>query len=327
MKTRWIAFSIIFTFLISLDFSMAAEPAYPTKPIQMVVGAAPGGGMDISTRMIAERVKEYLGQEMVVVNKGGGGGSVALTLVSKAKPDGYTLMCVGDPAVVLVPHLEGVSYKPIDDFTFIIQYGLFNVGFSVLADSPFRSIKDLIEFARTNPDKLTVCSMGPDSPGSVGFQALALLESVKIKVVPFAGSGPAITSVLGGHVNVAGTSLMSQAPHIRAKKLRLLAVMGDERDNTYPEIPTLKELGYPIVLQSWYYFAGPKNMEKPVVKKLEEAFRKVTESSEFIKFAKDQLFWVKNPLSGEDLREGLIRRSKEHEELLKKLGMLEMRVK
>jgi len=322
MKTRHTILLIACAILPGLNVSMAAEPNYPTKPVELSVGVEPGGGIDLSARMIAERIKPHLGQEMVVVNKPGAGGRVALTFLSKAKPDGYSLTSVGDPAIVLIPHLEKVMYDPIDDFTSVIQYGSFNIGYSVLADSPFQSIKDLIAFARANPEKLTVCSMAVDSPGSIGFQAMALHEGVKVKIVPFSGSGPAISAVLGGHVTVAGTSLSSQMPHIKAKKFRLLAVMGDERDPAYPETPTLKELGYPIVLESWYYIYGPKNMEKPVVKKLEEAFRKVIDSPEFTKFAQERLFWVKRPVAGEDLRTALVRRHKEHGELLKKLGMI-----
>jgi len=321
MKTRWIAFLVICGFLTGLDFSMAAEPGYPTKTIEVILGFSPGGGTDLSARMIAERAKQYLGQEVIIVNKPGGTGRVALTLVSKAKPDGYTLVALSDPGIVLIPHLEKVNYKPIDDFVFIIQYGLINLGVTVLVDSPFRSIKDLVEYARTNPDKLTISSSGADSPGAVAFQAIALREGVKIKTVPFSGGAAAATALLGGHITVASTAIPVLSPYLQAKQIRLLAVLGDERDNAYPEAPTLKELGYPIAFQSWYFIAGPRNLEKPVVKKLEEAFRKVIESPEYTKFAQDLLIWARNPLSDDDLRDAFIRRSKEHGEIFKNLGM------
>ena len=321
MKTRWIGVLVILAFFMSLDFSMAVEAGYPTRPIEMILGFSPGGGTDLGARMVAERSKGYLGQEVVVVNKPGGTGRTAMTLVSKAKPDGYTLVGLSDPPVVLVPLLEKVNYKPFDDFTFIIQYGSMELGVGVQTESPFFSIKDLVDYGRANPDKLSVSSSGPDSPGVMAFQAIALREGIRIRAVPFSGGAAAATAVLGGHITVASTAIPVLSPYVKSKQMRLLAVMGNERDSAFPETPTLKELGYPIVLQSWYFIAGPKNLEKPVVKRLEGAFRRVIESPEYMKFAKDLLIWTKNPLSEEDLREGFIRRSKEHEELIKRLGM------
>ena len=321
MKTKWISFVVTFSFLIGLTSAMAAETRYPTKPIEIISGQ-PGGGIDLGARMISEYSRNYFEQPVVVVSKPGGAGRVALNYVANAKSDGYTLVALSDPAIVLVPHLETVEYKPIDDFSFIVQYGLMDVGVGVLSDSPFQNMKDLIEFARTNPDKLTVSVFGANSAGGVAFQAIALRENLKIKIVPFSGGVAASTALLSGHVKVTANALPILSPHTRANKLRLLAIMGDERDNSHPDVPTLKELGFPMVFQNWYFIAGPKNLSPAVFKKLEEAFRKVIESSEYVKFAKDQMLWTRNPVSGQALKEAFIRRSQEQEEVLKRLGIV-----
>ena len=321
MKTGWIAFLLMFAFLTGFDFSMAAESGYPTKSVEIISGQ-PGGGIDIGARMIAERAKEYLGQPVIVVSKPGGAGRVALNYVAKAKPDGYTLVALSDPAIVLIPHLEKVEYKPFDDFTFIVQYGLMDVGVAVSADSPFQNMKDLVEFARANPEKLTISVFGATSAGAVALSAIALREGVKIKIVPFSGGAAAGSALLGGHVLVTANALPVLSPHVKAKKVKMLAIMGEERDSTHPDVPTLKEVGYPIVFQNWYFIAGPKNLENSVAKKLEQSFRKVIELPEYTKFAKDQMLWARNPVSGMDLREGLIKRSRETEELLNRLGLL-----
>jgi tripartite-type tricarboxylate transporter receptor subunit TctC len=178
-----------------------------------------------------------------------------------------------------------------------------------------------MDFARANPDKLTISTVGVGTTNHVAFEALMLLEGLKIKLVPFSGAAPAMTALLGKHVLVASTAASGYAPHIKAKTVRLLAVMSEERLDAYPDVPTLKELGFPLVFQSWYIISGPKNMEKSVVKKLADVFIKGTETPEFIKLAKELEIYTKNPLSGDELREGIVRRDKKNAELFKKLGM------
>ncbi len=321
MKAGTIAFIISSLFFV-INFSIAAEPSYPMKPIEIIVGYAPGGGTDLGARMIAANSKKFLGQELVILNKPGGAGRVAMTILSKAKPDGYTLGASTDTSIIYSPHVEPVSYKPLEDFTFIIQYGVLNTGISVLADSPFRSFKDFIEFARANPNKLTISTVGEGGGSQVILEGLAFLERLKIQIIPFSGAVPAMTALLGGHVMAASAAGSAYAPHLKAKKVRLLALMGEERIEECPEVPTLKELGYSsLIFQSWYIIAGPKNMEKTIVKKLEEAFRKATDSPDFIKLAKELEVQAEKSLSGDELKKALIRRNANNENLFKTLGI------
>lgn len=321
MEKRTITILMFLSLFFIVNFSMAAEPPYPTKPIEITVGFAPGAFTDLATRMIAENSKKYLGQEVVVINKPGAGGAVAMTLISKAKPDGYTLGAVTDSTIILLPFQEKISYKPLEDFTFINHTGTIDFGVVVLTESPFRSFKELIDFAKANPDKLTISTPGVGTTNHVAFEALSHLEGLKLRLVPFPGAAPAVTNLLGGHVMVASTGFSGYSTHLKAKNVRLLAVMSDERLDEYPEIPTFKELGYPLVFQSWHIIAGPKNMDKSIVKKLSDVFSKTIESPDFIKFAKGLETWAKKPLSGDELTEAIFQRFKKNEDLFKRLGM------
>jgi tripartite-type tricarboxylate transporter receptor subunit TctC len=322
MKTGWRTFFIVSMVVFSFN-SVSAQTAYPTRPIEITVGYAPGAGTDLGARMIAELSKKHLGVDIVCVNKPGGAGRIALTLISKAKPDGYSLGATTDGAVIASPHLEPVTYKPLEDFTFIHQYGTLDFGVTVVPDSPFKTFKEVVEFARANPEKLTMGVVGVGTTDHIALQALSLFENLKIKFVPFNGAAQTMTALLGGHVMTASTASSGYAPHVKAKTARLLAVMGEERMDPYPDVPTLKELGYPsLVFQSWYIISGPKNMEKSVAKKLEEAFGKAMMTPEFIKLAKDLEIHTKKPLFGQELREGLIQRNKNNVEIFRKLGMI-----
>jgi tripartite-type tricarboxylate transporter receptor subunit TctC len=321
MKTGWIVCSI-WAVLFCSRFSMAAEPNFPTRPIEIVIGYAPGAGTDLGARMIAEHSKKWLGQDVVCVNKPGGAGRVAMTLISKAKPDGYTLSSGTDSSIIVAPNLEEVPYKPLEDFTFLSQFGTLNFGVTVLQNSPFKTFKELVEFARANPDKLTLGTTGVNSSEHVAFQTLALMENLRIRLVPFAGAAPTMTALLGGHVMAAVPASSGFASHVKANTVRLLAVLGETRLEDYPDIPTLKEIGYPeLVFQSWYILSGPKNIEKTVARKLEEAFGKATESPEFIKVAKDLQIYTKKPLSGDELREGILRRNRRNADIFRRLGI------
>jgi tripartite-type tricarboxylate transporter receptor subunit TctC len=321
MKPGWIVFATGLVFICPHVLT-AAEPAFPTKPVEIVVGYAPGAGTDLGARMIAEQSKKLLGQDVVCVNKPGGAGRVAMTLVSKAKPDGYTLSSGTDSSIIIAPNLEEVPYKPLEDFAFLNQFGTLNFGVTVLQNSPLKSFKDLIEFARANPDKLTLGVTGTNSSEHVAFMTLALMENLKIRFVPFAGAAPTMTALLGGHVMAAVPASSGFASHVKAKTVRLLAVLGETRLDEYPDVPTLKELGYPeLVFQSWYILSGPKNIERAVAKKLEEAFGKAMESPEFIKVAQELQIYTKKPLFGDELKEGILRRNKRNVGIFGKLGI------
>jgi tripartite-type tricarboxylate transporter receptor subunit TctC len=320
MKKVWMVLMIGSLMCFSLD-ATAAE-TYPSRPIEITIGYAPGAGTDLGTRMIAEQSKKDLGQELVCVNKPGGAGRIAMTLIAKTKPDGYSLAATTDSAIIAVPHLEKVPYKSFEDFTYISQFGTLDFGVTVANDSPFKTFKDVVQFARANPDNLTIGIIGVGSADHVAFQALAHVENLKVKFVPFSGAAPTMTALLGGHIMMASPASSGYAPHVKGGTARLLAVLGEERMEQYPDVPTLKELGYPtLVFQSWYVISGPKNLDKAIVSKLAGAFSKAMTTPEFIRMAKELEIYSKKTLSGDELRQALMKRDKINEELFKKLGI------
>jgi tripartite-type tricarboxylate transporter receptor subunit TctC len=321
MKTGLIVFIMLFSSFSCFYIPTAAGIDYPTKPIELIVGMEPGAGADLGARLIGEHAKKYLGQEVAVDNKPGGHATVAITLISKAKPDGYKLGATSDVPLTLSPFLQKVIYEP-ENLTYICQYGVLDIGTVVRADSPFRSMKDVIEFARTNPDKLTVATMGPRSFTSLMWEVLIKDEGLKVKLVPFAGAPAAMAALLGGHVMVTSTSMSGFAQHLRAKKVRLLGVASSERIDDYPEVPTFKEAVNPLfVFQTLYIITGPGNIERAIVSKLEEAFRKAMEAPEFIKGTKDLTIYPPKPLFGDRLKENIFQKIQFCKDLLKKLGI------
>jgi tripartite-type tricarboxylate transporter receptor subunit TctC len=322
MKTGIIGvFFMCFAVFLGLN-AMAAETAYPTRPIEMIIGFAPGAGTDMGARMIAEQSKQFLGVDVVCINKPGGSGRVAMTLMTKAKPDGYSLGATTSSCIVASPHLEKVAYK-LEDFTYICQYGTLNFGISVVQSSPFKTFKDVIEFARANPDKLTVGIVGVNTTDHIALQALALFEKLKIRFVPFDGAAPTMTALLGGHVMAASTASSGYAPHVKGGTVRLLVTYGEERMEQSPEVPTIKEMGHPdLVIQSWYAIYGPKTMEASIVKKLVDAFGKAMMTPEFKKVADHFEIYSKKPLFGQELTKAFMHHYKNNGDLYKKVGLI-----
>lgn len=320
MKKTCIAFLGFYIVFAGLN-AMAAD-AFPTRPIEITIGYGPGGGTDLGARMIAEHSKKALGVDVVCLNKPGGAGRIAATLMSKGKPDGYSLTATTDSAMVANPLVQKVPYD-LDDFTFLAQYGILDFAVSVLPDSPFKNIKDLIAFARKNPDQLTIGIVGMNTSDHIAWQALSMKENLKIKFVPFKGAATTMTGLLGGHVMAATTAASGYAPHVKSGTVRLLAAYSKERLEQHTNVPTFMEQGYPnMINQSLYILYGPKGMDKTVVDKLIDAFKKALNTPEYIKFAKDLEIYANKPVFGEELKQLLVQRYKNNEELYKRIGLI-----
>jgi tripartite-type tricarboxylate transporter receptor subunit TctC len=325
MKTV-LVFVIVFVAFFTCQNTLWAADAWPTKPINLVVGYAPGGGTDMVARMAVEIInaKKLLPQPIVVQNKAGGSGRVAAAVVAKEKPDGYTILATTDGAFILGPFFDKVSYKPIEDFTFIAQNGKLDFGLIVPANSPFKTFKDLLDFARANPDKLNIGLSGADTADHVCLQALFKLEKVKVKFVPFAGVAPSMQAFLGGHVMATSgaTDFAGYAAQAReGKGMRVLITMGDRRKPEFPNVPTLKELGYPLTYQSWYVISGPKGMDNAITEKLRDAFKTATQDPAYIKLLKEMDLYDDTLEFYPGLKNLLAQRADANEQLFKKLEM------
>lgn len=248
------------------------QSAYPTKPISMLISFAPGGVVDITSRALAAKVEKILGQPLVLTNNGGGGGSVAAGIVAKQKPDGYNLLSCTSTALIRIPQYRTVPYS-LDDFVPIVQHASTESGLAVRADSPFKTVKDLVEFARKNPGKVTYSTLGVGSPMHLSMEYIAKQEGITWTHVPYPGSMPSVTALLGGHVTATSAST-EWKPYVLEGRLRLLATHGEKRMQSFPNIPTLKELGYDFYNDTVFVIMAPKGTPAPIVKKLEDAFHK-----------------------------------------------------
>src|SRR5512135_3535768 len=248
------------------------QSAYPTKPVNILISFSPGGVVDISTRALTAKAEKSLGQPFVLSNNGGGGGAVAAAIVSTQKPDGYNLLSCTSTTLIRIPQYRTVPYS-LDDFVPIMQHASTESGLAVRADSPFKTLKDLVDYARKNPGKVTYSTLGIGSPMHLSMEFIAKQEGITWTHVPYPGSMPSVTALLGGHVTATSAST-EWKPFVLDGTLRLLATHGLKRMQTFPNVPTMKELGYDFYNDTTFVIMAPKGTPMPIVKKLEDAFHK-----------------------------------------------------
>ena len=252
--------------IFSVNWGFALD--YPTKPIEVIVPYAPGGGADLAARIFVSKLPEFIGQPVVVVNKPGGGSVLGALYVAKAKPDGYTLLAPSQSSVILSPITKGdIGYKP-DDFEPICNFDDTPDVLTVKSDAPWKTLNDFIAEAKRSPGKLTFSSSGTFTTTHIPVELLASKAGIKLTHIPSSGSGPAAIALLGGHVQMCSSTLPSQLPHIRAGSIRPLAVTTLRRIKELPDTPTLIELGYNIKMIVWHGLFAPKGTSKQIIDKV-----------------------------------------------------------
>ena len=252
---------------------------FPAKAIELWVGYGAGGSTDIPARALADAASKILGQPVVIINKPGGGSSVMLGELKTRKPDGYTIGVLSSGGV-LSAHLRKVPYHPVNDFDPILQYSVYQYGLVVKADAPWKTLKDLIAYAQANPNKVKYSTAGAGTPQHLVTIQLGEAAKVKWTHIPFGSGNEAVTALLGGHVDFCPQTTEWKA-QVDAGRLRLLAILMDKRMDSYPDVPTLVELGYNIVAPSVIGIVGPKGLPKERVKILHDAFYKGLQDSGF----------------------------------------------
>lgn len=255
----------------------ASNASFPSREVTLVVPVAPGGNSDFTSRLLAKSAEKYLGQKINVVNKPGGSATVGLGSVMIAKPDGYTIAYTSD-IISILPHLGYADIKP-DHFESILLVQSQPAALSVQADAPYKTISDFIQSAKSKPKNIAVANSGAGTLWHLAALSLEKNTQAEFKHVPFDGSTPALVALLGGHVDAAVTGPSEALPHVQAGKLRVLAVMDQQRFPLLKEIPTLKELGYDVQIVGWGGFVAPKGTAPAVVKALHDAFKKAFDES------------------------------------------------
>jgi tripartite-type tricarboxylate transporter receptor subunit TctC len=263
----------------------AVAQQFPAREVQIIIPYAPGGATDLVFRALAASSQQYLGKAVVVVNRAGGGGAVGFTEAAQAKPDGYTLASVITPVTIL-PHQvkTAFTYQSFEPILNVVQDPAM---FQVLADAPWKTLKEFVDYARKNPGMITVGNSG--AGGGVHLIAVAFERAagVKFNHIPFAGGGPSVAALLGGHVNAVSVSPPEGIAQVKAGKLRIIALFSEKRMADFPDVPTVREQGIDFTMGQWRGLAAPKGTPPEVIRILHDAFRKGMQDPAFVRNAAD----------------------------------------
>ena len=267
--------------LFGLSLGAHAADAFPSKPIRVLVGYTAGGAVDAVARSVGQRMSAILGQPVIVENKPGAGTNIAIKALTTSAPDGYTLLLAANALAVNPALFQPAPFDLERDFTPVSLVGRVPVVFTVREGSEFKSLAQVIAAAKAKPGGITVATQGNGSTPHLAMELFQHTAGLSLRHVPYKGGAPALTDVLGGHVDVVAVNALEALPLAKAGKLRVLAVMSGERSAVLPGVPTVAESGYPGFEASvWYGFVAPAGLPKPVQARLHEAVQKSIESPE-----------------------------------------------
>ena len=258
--------------LFAAALALAASAAFaqfPNKPVTIVVGFEPGGGTDTTARILQGPLGEQIGQQVIVENRAGAGGNIAVDHVAKAAPDGYTIVLANVGALAVNPHILKTPYDPLKDLLPISMAAEFANVLVVQPSLPIKTVADYVDYAKKNPAKLTYASSGIGGAGHLSGELLKSVAKVDIVHVPYKGGGPAMQGFLGGQVDSFFATPISSISQIRAGKARAVATTGSKRAALMPDVPTIAEAGYQgYEALNWYGFLAPRGTPKDIIDRL-----------------------------------------------------------
>ena len=262
-----------------------AQEAYPTRPVTIVVAFPPGGVADLTARPVAAALERLLKQPVVVLNKPGAAGGIGNQYVANSKPDGYTLL-MALVSVSVLPEVDRLFGRPAtytrDQLVAIARVSAEPSIITVRAESPWKTLKDLVEDARKRPGEITFSSSGLYGASHVPFEMFLHAAGVRMRHLPTTGGGPMMNALLGGHADTTASSTVLVSPQVKAGKLRLLAHTGSQPMPAFPEVPSFKSLGYDVEYAAWAGLVAPRGMPAHVVKILRDAMRQAVKEPEVV---------------------------------------------
>jgi tripartite-type tricarboxylate transporter receptor subunit TctC len=317
---RGISFLGLAVSALFLTAPAAMAQAYPTKPITMVIPWPAGGSSDLTLRALGDAASKHLGQPFIYDNKPGASGTLGpATMAAGGKPDGYTIAQI--PITVMrLPLMQKVTWNAEKDFTYIVHLTGYTFGVTTKADSQFKTWDDVVKYAKENPGKVTYGTPGAGTSLHIGMEQIASKAGIKLTMVPFKGGAETNAAVLGGHTMLQADST-GWRPLVDAKELRLLMLWTPVRSKNWPDVPTLKEMGYPFVFDSPFGLAGPKGMDPAHVQKLHDAFKKALEEPAVVEtMAKYDMF--PRYLNSEDYKKTVADVTAQEKAALEVIGLL-----
>jgi len=311
-------FAVALTLTASLT---AAQSDFPNRPLRLLVGFPPGGATDVLARALAHETRVPLGQEVLVVNKPGASGLIAINEVAGAKPDGYTIGLAPTSAFTLAFHFMDVRPDLLEITDALMMAARQRVGMVVKGDSPHKTLKDLVEFARKNPGKVSVGVPGVGTSVEVFTRAILQHAKIDATVVPFKGDTGVSTALLGGQIVAGSFSAGGWAQQVQAGAMRLIASFQDDRFSVAPDVPTLEEMGYGLTGTNIQIIYGPKGLPPAVAKRLIAVFTEAARSPTYVEIATKNELYDKNALVGDALTAYLLKDRATNSALVKKLGL------
>ena len=324
MTRRWVIAVFGAAGLLSATLSLngsALAQAYPTKPITMIVPWPAGGSTDVAMRALSHAASKHLGQTIIIDNKGGASGTLGpATMAATAKPDGYTLSQI--PITIFrLPMMKNqkVSWNPDTDFTYIIHLTGYAFAVGTSADSQFKKWQDVVDFAKASPGKVAYGTPGAGTSLHIGMELIAAKSGIQMTHVPFKGDAESRAAVLGGHIQltVGGSGLV---PLVDAGQMRALMIWTKERAKAWPNVPTLKDLGYPWVFDSPFGIAGPKGMDPSHVQIVHDAYKKALDDPEALAVL-EKFFMVPNYADQQGYLEIIKQTTAYEKEALARIGL------
>ncbi|NYT77630.1 tripartite tricarboxylate transporter substrate binding protein [Alcaligenaceae bacterium] len=282
LKTTLLASALLAAYLSPVVASAAdTSTSFPSESIRFIVPYAPGGTTDLVARTVGKKVSEELGQSVIVENKPGAGGNIGMAQVAQAKPDGYTVGMGAISTNAVNPHLyKEMKFDPTKDFTPIVMLGKSTIVLEVNPSVPVNNLQEFVDYAKQNPG-LIYGAAGTGTSMHLAGVLFGQMTDTKLEHVAYKGSAPALTDMLGGQIQVMFDNLPASLPHIKAGKLKALAVAGSKRNPQLPEVPTIAEAGVAgYAVDPWFALYGPAGMSPEVVAKLNQAFGNALESDE-----------------------------------------------
>ena len=299
-----------------------AQTKFPSRPIQFICPWGAGGGTDRVARMLAVLLEKDLGQPVTVVNRTGGGGAVGHTAGSTAAPDGHTITIV--TVEINMMHWLGLAKVTYSDFKPVALVNVDAAGVSVKVDAPWKTVRELLDYAKANPGKLKASGTGKGGIWDLARAGMLRTAGISVDAIPWVpseGAAPGLQELVAGEVQVVTCSLVEARSMIEAKKVKALAFMGEKRAEFFPDVPTLKELGLNWTMGAWRGIGVPKDTPDAIVKVLEQSLEKAVASAEFKKFMQDNGFgilWKPAAEYGKFMAEG----DKEMGVLMKEVGLI-----
>ncbi len=261
----------------------ALAQAYPTKPVRIILGFTPGGGVDINARLMAPKLSEFLGQQVLVENRPGAGTNIANELVAKAAPDGYTLLMNTAAVAINMSLYKKVGFDTLRDFTAVTIFSTSPNVMVVNAKVPARNVAEFLELARSQPGQLNYSSAGSGTTQHLAGELLKTLTKTSLTHIPYKGSAPSLTALVAAEVQLSFANIPAISSHVKAGRLRALALTGAKRSELMPDVPTMKESGVNMEVDVWYGVLAPAATPRPIVNRLAEQIARVAHDPEIKK--------------------------------------------